>query len=131
MDRVFNFAAGPSAMPAEALETAAREMLNFGGHGMSVMEMSHRSKMYIEIFDDQNTAQSPAGIDGLFRMLIDQLHRADTLLRKRLSIQKNLTFRGFQIPGHQLDQGGLSVTAGGKQRNPLSTFHTEADIVKN
>jgi len=52
MDRVFNFAAGPSTMPVEALETAAREMLNWNGSGMSVMEMSHRSKMYIEIFDE-------------------------------------------------------------------------------
>ena len=52
MDRVFNFAAGPSAMPEQALETAAREMLRYGASGMSVMEMSHRSKMYIEIFDE-------------------------------------------------------------------------------
>ena len=37
MNRVYNFAAGPSAMPAEALETAAREMLCYGSTGMSVM----------------------------------------------------------------------------------------------
>ncbi len=52
MNRVFNFAAGPSTMPEEALQTAAREMLCYGESGMSVMEMSHRSKMYIEIFDE-------------------------------------------------------------------------------
>ena len=52
MDRAFNFAPGPSTMPAEALETAAREMLNYNGSGMSVMEMSHRSKAYQEIFDE-------------------------------------------------------------------------------
>ena len=52
MNRVYNFAAGPSAMPAEALETAAREMLCYGSTGMSVMEMSHRSKMYQEIFNE-------------------------------------------------------------------------------
>ena len=51
MDRVYNFAAGPSTMPEEALATAAREMLNYNGTGMSVMEMSHRSKVYQEIFD--------------------------------------------------------------------------------
>ncbi len=51
MDRVFNFAAGPSAMPEEALATAAQEMLCYGSTGMSVMEMSHRSKMYLEIYD--------------------------------------------------------------------------------
>ncbi|MBQ3574036.1 MAG: aminotransferase class V-fold PLP-dependent enzyme, partial [Clostridia bacterium] len=52
MDRVFNFAAGPSTMPEEVLRTAAQEMLCFGKSGMSVMEMSHRSGMYIEIFDE-------------------------------------------------------------------------------
>ena len=52
MDRVFNFAAGPSTMPEEVLQTAAREMLCYADTGMSVMEMSHRSKMYTEIFDE-------------------------------------------------------------------------------
>lgn len=51
MNRVFNFAAGPSMMPEEALERAASEMLSYKNTGMSVMEMSHRSKGYIEIFD--------------------------------------------------------------------------------
>ena len=52
MNRVYNFAAGPSMMPEEALQTAAREMLDYRGCGMSVMEMSHRSAMYQEIFDE-------------------------------------------------------------------------------
>jgi len=49
MDRVFNFSAGPSIMPEVALKTAAAEMLNYKDSGMSVMEMSHRSKVFIEI----------------------------------------------------------------------------------
>ena len=52
MNRVYNFAAGPSTMPVEALQTAANEMLCYGDSGMSVMEMSHRSKMYSDIFDE-------------------------------------------------------------------------------
>ena len=52
MQRVYNFAAGPAVMPAEALTTAANEMLCYGDTGMSVMEMSHRSKMYQEIFNE-------------------------------------------------------------------------------
>ena len=52
MDRVYNFAAGPSAMPLEALETAAREMTNWHSSGMSVMEMSHRSKLYLPIYEE-------------------------------------------------------------------------------
>ncbi len=52
MDRVYNFAAGPAVMPLEALETAAREMCCYGSAGMSVMEMSHRSKMYLPIYQE-------------------------------------------------------------------------------
>ncbi len=52
MKRVYNFAAGPSMLPQEALEQAAREMLDFGGTGMCAMEMSHRSKQYQAIFDE-------------------------------------------------------------------------------
>ena len=52
MNRVYNFAAGPSAMPEDVLRQAASEMLDFGGTGMSVMEMSHRSKAYQDIFDE-------------------------------------------------------------------------------
>lgn len=51
MARVFNFAAGPAALPLEVLETAQQELCCYRDKGMSVMEMSHRSKMYIEIFD--------------------------------------------------------------------------------
>ena len=49
-DRVFNFSAGPSVLPEEVLEKASKEMLNYGGSGMSVMEMSHRSGVFKEIF---------------------------------------------------------------------------------
>ena len=52
MERVYNFAAGPSAMPEEALRRAASEMLCYGDTGVSVMEMSHRAKMYLAIWDE-------------------------------------------------------------------------------
>lgn len=52
MDRVFNFAAGPSMLPEKVLNRAKDEFLNYRGTGMSVMEMSHRSKAFQEIFDD-------------------------------------------------------------------------------
>lgn len=50
-DKVYNFAAGPSVMPESALERARDELLDYSGTGMSVMEMSHRSKVFVEIFD--------------------------------------------------------------------------------
>jgi len=46
MSRVYNFAAGPAALPEEVLRQAAEELVDFRGVGMSVMEMSHRSKAY-------------------------------------------------------------------------------------
>ena len=46
MSRVYNFSAGPSMLPEEVLKKAAAEMLDYEGSGQSVMEMSHRSKVY-------------------------------------------------------------------------------------
>jgi len=50
--RIFNFAAGPAVLPEEVLQEAAAEMLDYKGTGMSVMEMSHRSKPYQQIIDE-------------------------------------------------------------------------------
>ncbi|MCL1863947.1 MAG: 3-phosphoserine/phosphohydroxythreonine transaminase [Defluviitaleaceae bacterium] len=47
--RTYNFSAGPAALPQEVLERAARELVEYGDAGMSVMEMSHRSKSYEDI----------------------------------------------------------------------------------
>ena len=52
MKRVYNFSAGPAVLPEEVLKEAAEEMLDYRGCGMSVMEMSHRSKMYQQIIDE-------------------------------------------------------------------------------
>ena len=51
-DRVYNFSAGPSMLPLEILERAGSEITNYQGSGMSVMEMSHRSKVFLKIFED-------------------------------------------------------------------------------
>ena len=50
--RVYNFSAGPAVLPEEVLKEAAAEMLDYKGTGMSVMEMSHRSKAYQAIIDE-------------------------------------------------------------------------------
>ena len=52
MSRVYNFAAGPAVLPEAVLKEAAEEMLDYNGTGMSVMEMSHRSKAFEEIIQD-------------------------------------------------------------------------------
>lgn len=68
MDRVYNFSAGPSMLPEPVLKKAAEEMLNYQGSGMSVMEMSHRSKVYLSIIEN-----------------------AEALLRKLMHIPDNYT----------------------------------------
>jgi phosphoserine aminotransferase len=52
MSRVYNFAGGPATLPEEVLKKAAAEMLDYKGTGMSIMEMSHRSKTYQAVIDD-------------------------------------------------------------------------------
>ena len=52
MGRVYNFSAGPAVLPEEVLQEAAAEMLDYQGSGMSVMEMSHRSKVYDTIIKE-------------------------------------------------------------------------------
>lgn len=56
MNRIFNFSAGPSTLPVEVLKTASQEMLNYQGHGLSVMEMSHRSEIFGEIIKQTETS---------------------------------------------------------------------------
>lgn len=69
--RVYNFSAGPSMLPLEALERAGAQITNYEGSGMSVMEMSHRSKVFQKIFDDtqakfRKALKVPEGYKVLF-----------------------------------------------------------------
>ena len=52
MARVYNFSAGPSTLPEKVLQQAADEMMDYQGSGQSVMEMSHRSKVFDKIIKD-------------------------------------------------------------------------------
>ena len=62
LNRVYNFSSGPAVLPESVLLKAQNEMLNYNGSGMSVMEMSHRSKVYEEII---------YGTEKLFRELMN------------------------------------------------------------
>ena len=71
MSRIFNFSAGPAMLPAEVLSRAGDEMLDWHGTGMSVMEMSHRGKEFISIYEDaerdlRELLQIPADYKILF-----------------------------------------------------------------
>jgi phosphoserine aminotransferase len=73
MGRVYNFAAGPAVLPVPVLEKAAAQMLDHEGHGMSVMEMSHRSKMYEQIIGDaESRLRALMGIPENYKVLFLQ-----------------------------------------------------------
>lgn len=58
MKEIYNFSAGPAVLPKEVLQEAAEEMLDFNGTGISVMEMSHRSKSFAGIIEEAKAAQA-------------------------------------------------------------------------
>ena len=73
MARVYNFSAGPGVLPEPVLEEAAREMMDYRGTGMSVMEMSHRSKPYQQIFDEAEAdLRTLMGIPDNYKVLFLQ-----------------------------------------------------------
>ncbi len=73
MSRVYNFSAGPAVLPEEALKEAQEEMLDYRGCGMSVMEMSHRSKVFQNIIDEAEAdLRDLMGIPSNYKVLFLQ-----------------------------------------------------------
>ena len=69
--RVYNFSAGPAALPLEVLEQAQKEFLDYNGTGMSITEMSHRSKAFMALNEEarillRELMKIPDGYDVLF-----------------------------------------------------------------
>lgn len=72
-ERIYNFSAGPSMLPLPVLEKAAAELLNYNGSGMSVMEMSHRSKFFDEIIQSaESLLRRVMNIPANYRVLFLQ-----------------------------------------------------------
>ncbi len=72
-NRVYNFSAGPAVLPVEVLETARDEMLNYKNSGLSVMEMSHRSKIYDDIIKTaEKDLRELVGIPDNYKVLFLQ-----------------------------------------------------------
>ncbi len=90
MSRVYNFSAGPAVLPEEVLQEAADEMLDYRGCGMSVMEMSHRSKMFEEII---NTAEADLrelmGIPSNYKVLFLQGGASQQFAMVPMNFMKN------------------------------------------
>ncbi|HSW16867.1 MAG TPA: 3-phosphoserine/phosphohydroxythreonine transaminase [Ramlibacter sp.] len=73
MTRVFNFSPGPATLPEAVLRQAAQEMLDWRGSGMSVMEMSHRGKEFMGIYDEtEATLRELMGIPSNYKVLFLQ-----------------------------------------------------------
>ncbi len=72
-DRIFNFNAGPSALPFEVLQQVQKDLLNYKGEGLSVMEMSHRSKTFDDIIKDaEKLMKEVMGIPDGYKVIFFQ-----------------------------------------------------------
>ena len=78
MSRVFNFSAGPAAIPLEVLEEAQANLSDWSGTGMSVMEMSRRSKAFGAVAE---AAESDLRHEGKVHDGLDQLHDSVAFFR--------------------------------------------------
>src|SRR3954468_17953493 len=73
MSRIFNFSAGPAMLPAEVMARAGDEMLDWHGSGMSVMEMSHRGKEFISIYEEaERDLRELLGVPQSYKILFLQ-----------------------------------------------------------
>lgn len=90
MGRVYNFSAGPAVLPEEVLREAADEMLDYRGTGMSVMEMSHRSKTYLDIIERAEAdLRELIGIPDNYRVLFLQGGASQQFAAVPLNLMKN------------------------------------------
>lgn len=90
MSRVYNFSAGPAVLPEPVLRRAAEEMLDYRGTGMSVMEMSHRSKAYQAILDQAEAdLRRLLGIPQNYRVLFLQGGASQQFAMVPMNLMKN------------------------------------------
>ena len=90
MSRVYNFSAGPAVLPEEVLKEAANEMLDYRGCGMSVMEMSHRSKVFDRIIKEAEAdLRDLMGIPDQYRVLFLQGGASQQFAMIPMNLMKN------------------------------------------
>jgi phosphoserine aminotransferase len=88
--RVYNFSAGPAVLPEEVLKEAAEEMMDYRGCGMSVMEMSHRSKTYQTIIDEAEAdLRDLIGIPDNYKVLFLQGGASQQFAMIPMNLMKN------------------------------------------
>lgn len=88
--RIYNFSAGPAVLPEEVLREAADEMMNYRGCGMSVMEMSHRSKMFDDIIKEaEQDLRDLMGIPDNYKVLFLQGGASQQFAAIPMNLMKN------------------------------------------
>ena len=99
MSRVYNFSAGPAVLPEEVLREAAEEMMDYGGCGMSVMEMSHRSKVFDEIIKEAEAdLRDLMNIPDNYKVLFLQVGASQQFAAIPMNLMKNRK-AGYIITG--------------------------------
>ena len=90
MSRVYNFSAGPAVLPEEVLQAAADEMMDYKETGMSVMEMSHRSKPFEEIITEAEAdLRDLMGIPDNYKVLFLQGGASQQFAAIPMNLMKN------------------------------------------
>lgn len=123
--RVYNFAAGPSTLPVDVLEEVQRDLLDYGGSGMSITEMSHRTKTFMAVNDEANALlRELMGISDDYAVLFVQGGASQQFAAVPLNLLKNgkadyILTGNFATKAYEeaLKYGDIAVAASSKDKN--------------
>lgn len=123
--RVYNFAAGPSTLPLEVLEEAQRDLLDFNNSGMSITEMSHRSKTFMAVNDEANALlRKLLNISDDYAVLFVQGGASQQFAAVPLNLHKNgkadyILTGNFATKAYEeaTKYGDISIAASSKDKN--------------
>ena len=123
--RVYNFAAGPSTLPIEVLEEVQRDLLDFNGSGMSITEMSHRSKTFMAVNDEANALlRKLLNISDDYAVLFVQGGASQQFAAVPLNLLKNgkadyILTGNFATKAYEeaLKYGDIAIAASSKDKN--------------
>ena len=143
MSRVYNFSAGPSVLPESVLQQAAAEMMDYQGSGQSVMEMSHRSKVYDAIIKScEALLREVMGIPDNYKVLFLQGGASSQFAMVPLNLMNGSGSADYVITGQWASKaqkeaaryGDVRIVASSKDKTftyipelDPSTFNPEAD----
>ena len=126
MSRVYNFSAGPAVLPEEVLKEAADEMLDYRGTGMSVMEMSHRSKAFETIIKEAEAdLRELMNIPDNYKVLFLQGGASQQFAMIPMNLMKNESCRlhCYRSVGKESMAGGIEVRRSQQRLHPQQIRH--------